>query len=102
MGQHPFRWPRYALTLAAGLAAAAGTWFWLDGPTWRSAEAGTASMPHFSRDGRTITTFHDDEVNPGAPFAPRIVRWEAATGRKLADVPLAWDAPLPAARGRPD
>jgi hypothetical protein len=91
----PVRWRRYAVELVAGLAAAAGTWAWLDGPVWRSATAGPGSLPYFSRDSRTLSTCHGRELKLGEPFAPRIVRWDVATGRKLAEVPIAWDGPLP-------
>jgi hypothetical protein len=96
MARHRVLWRRYALAVAAGLAAAAGTWVWLEGPTWRSSAAGPGTLPHFSRDGRTLTTCHGQELKPGAPFAPRLVRWDVATGRMLADVPVAWEGPPPA------
>ena len=52
-------------------------------------------VPTFSRDGKTLTTFHGLEVNAGHPFTPLIVKWDTASGRKFSEVAVAWEGSPP-------
>jgi hypothetical protein len=81
------------LATLAGLAAAAAVGVWAGGPRWHSVAFGPGFDLGFSRDGSELLTSHGLEPGPDGRFDPRIVRWDAVTGRPLGATPLVWEGP---------
>jgi hypothetical protein len=85
------RW--LVLATVAGLAAAAAVGVWAGGPHWHSAAFGPGFDLGFSPDGGELLTSHGLEPGPDGRFDPRIIRWDAVTGRPLGATPLVWEGP---------
>src|SRR5262249_35780817 len=83
------------LATLAGAIATVGVWLWKDGPHWRHRTDEPGTHPFFSDDASFFYTCHGLKPMPGRDFSPRIIRWETASGQRLDEIPISWNAPLP-------